>query len=117
MQEDAFDSSKVSAVPVDSSGSGLSLDLRAKACLIPRTQGKFRRKSLAFLKGIDILRIDTHEPSAISEGAEELVGGCGGLDIVANLLTETRDEHVKDRCCKGIGPDHRVKEVASFEVG
>jgi hypothetical protein len=49
------------------------------------------------------------------ERFEEVVGCCGGCDILS-LLSERRYEHVKDRGCKRVFPDHRIKEIPAFEI-
>lgn len=95
MEEDAFDSSVVSGVSLNDVWSWFSLRLGLKPPLTARPKREVCTKSLPLLKAVDILRITSDKPPPVPERADEFVGGCGGLDIVANLLTETRDEHVK----------------------
>jgi len=110
-----LDSSIEIVVSINVVGSRLFLDFVVEPRPVPRTFRKICFKSFTLFQTVDILRIISDQASAIAECADELVRGCGGLDIL-DFLAKTRNEHVEDRCLEWIRPDHGIEEIATFQV-
>ena len=62
------------------------------------------------------MRVITDQAAPIPERPDELVGWACRFDIIKDLLSKTRYEHIKYRRAIGIRPDDGIKEITTLEI-